>query len=101
MARTLQEVLSERDEKLADIRARYSDDVVRESALGAENRAEMRAEAQDLNRRICAVCDEYRAEIADAENYERQWVDCCNPSRFDEFISECSEEQKKEWWGCA
>lgn len=87
MGRTVKEIVAERDAKIASIKAEYSTEEVLESTMmGADLRAEMSVRGAELNERVCAVCDEYAAEIKAAEEHERQWVDCCYPNQFDRFF---------------
>lgn len=88
MKRTVKEIIAERDTRIAEVKAQYSDDAIRTSAMCADiinadyltDEMKKRAfaanciteEAVKLNNAVNAIAAEYADELAAAEAAERE-----------------------------
>lgn len=78
MARTVSEILAERNARIAKIKAQYTAKVVNESAMMADyinsnsSTEQISDEARELNAAVNAIAAEYADEIAAAEAAEQE-----------------------------
>ena len=88
MKRTVNEIVAERNARIAEVKAKYSEDAIKISSMCAdiinadfltpESRAKaftengITAEAAELNRGVNAICAEYAEELRAAEEAENE-----------------------------
>lgn len=78
MARTVNEILAERNARIAKIKAKYTAEVVYESAMMADyinsnsSTEQISDEARELNAEVNAIAAEYAEELAAAEAEEQE-----------------------------
>lgn len=81
--KSVSEIIAERDSRIMAIRAEYTAEENKISMIGD---AAGNVRAEELRRRVLGVSECYKGAIIEAERYEREWVDCNNPTWMDEFF---------------
>ena len=78
MKRTVNEILAERNARIEEIKAQYTEDIVYESAMMADHinsdssTEQISDEARELNAAVNAIAAEYAEELAAAESAEQE-----------------------------